>query len=420
MKNCINRTFGLIAAACVAAAVTPAFSQTVVIKLGTMVPEGSAWHEIVQAMGQEWKKISNGQVTLKIYPGGVLGDEVDMLRKVRIGQLQAVALSGVGLAHIDDAGACLQIPMLIDSYEELDYVRGKIAPKLEEIFKEKGYVVLQWSDAGWVHFFTKEPARTLDDIRKMKLWTSTGDADAERLYKEFGMQPIPLPMTDMLMSLETGLIDAYDIPPLFALLNQSFALAKNMIDVKWAPLVAATVIRRRTWERIPEELRPRLLEAARRAGDRSRDEIRKLGDDAIVEMEKRGLKVFHADAATLANWRAEAEAAYPKIRGTIVPEELFDEVVRHRNSFRIPPLLAKARNAKDPEQQATIYREILQLDPNHKAATSGLITSLLATASGSDDPEQQVNIYQEILQLDPDHKDAARALEMAEQEVKRL
>ena len=124
------------------------------------------------------------------------------------------------------------------------------------------------------------------------------------------------------------------MPPLFALLDQSFALAKNMIDVKWAPLVGATVVSKRSWERIPEQLRPRLLQAARAASQQRRSEIRKLGEDAVVEMQKRGLNVIHLDATTLAEWRAEAEAAYPKLRGGLVPADLFDEAVRLRNEYR--------------------------------------------------------------------------------------
>ena len=329
MKRQIYQTLFLIAALCVLA--PPVFSQT--IKMGTMAPEGSVWHEILQTMGQDWNQISGGRVKLRIYPGGVLGDEVDMLRKVRIGQLQAAALSTIGLEKIDRSPTALQIPMLVQSYQELDYIWERMAPEIERRFQEKGYVILHWGDVGWVHYFTKRPARTLDDIRQMRLWTSVGNPEAERIYKQFGIQPVPLPATDMLTSLETGMIDAFDVPPLFALLDQTFAAAPNMIDVKWAPLVGATVVSASTWNRIPADLRPQLLAAARRAGDRLRDDVRRLGDDAVVEMQKRGLTVYRADAATLADWKAEAEAAYPALRGALVPEDLFDEAVRLRDEY---------------------------------------------------------------------------------------
>jgi TRAP-type C4-dicarboxylate transport system substrate-binding protein len=309
-------------------------AQTVLIKMGTVAPEGSPWHQILQQMGQDWRNISGGQVQLRIYPGGVLGDEPDMIQKMRIGQLQAVALSGSGLSRLEPAVACLQIPMMIESYAELDYIRDRIAPRLEQAIEQKGYIVLNWGDAGWVHFFTKTPARKLDDIRRLKLFTMAGDADALELYQSAGFRPVPLATTDMLTALQTGLIEAFDVPPLLAMLNQWFGVAQYMLDVKWAPLVGATIASKRTWERIPEPARSQMREAARRAGERLRGEIRKMGDDAVEAMKKRGLKVISLDAATLAEWRREVEAAYPKLRGRLVPADLFDEVKRLRDEFR--------------------------------------------------------------------------------------
>ena len=311
------------------------------IKIGTVAPSGTLWHQILQQMGQDWERISDGRVTVTIYPNGILGDEVDMLRKVRIGSLQAVALSGAGLSHADPGVSCLQIPMMISSYEELDYVMERVTPTLEERLAEKNLIVLNWSDVGWVHFFTTEPARTLDDIREMKLFTSAGDPDTEDLYRELGFNPIPMPVTEMVPNLMTGLIDAIDVPPLFALADQSFALANNMIDVRWAPLVGATVIRKEVWESIPADLRPALLRAARDAGDEYREKIRQMGEESVAAMKTHGLNVIELDEATRADWQAEAEAAYPKIRGRLVPEELFDQVQQLRDEYR------KTRNAPD-------------------------------------------------------------------------
>jgi len=320
--------------AAIALLTAPCFSQPVLIKMGTVAPDGSPWHQILQQMGQDWTKISGGKVTLRIYPGGVLGDEPDMIKKMRIGQLQAVALSGSGLSRLEPAVACLQIPMMIESYAELDYVRDRIAPRLEKLLEEKGYIVLNWGDAGWVHFFTKRPATKLDDIRKMKLFTMAGDPDALELYQSAGFRPVPLATTDMLPALQTGLIDAFDVPPLLAMLNQWFGVANHMIDLKWAPLVGATIVSKQTWERTPEQVRSQMFEAARKSGDRLRGEIRKMGDDAVTEMKKRGLRITTPDTATLAEWRREVEEAYPKLRGRLVPAELFDEAKRLRDEYR--------------------------------------------------------------------------------------
>ncbi len=312
----------------------PGWAQQIIINVGTAAPEGSPWHQILQKTREDWAKLSGGKYTMRIYPSGTLGDESAMILKVRIGQLQAVALSAAGLVQIEPAVACLQIPMLIDSYEEFDYVRERLSPKLEAMLEKRGFIVLQWSDVGWVHFFLKTPVRTPAEIRKIKLFTSAGDPEAEKLYKEFGFQVVPLAVTDLLPSLQTNLIQAFDVPPLFALLDQSFGAAKNMIDLKWAPLAGVTLLSRKTWDRIPADQRPEFLKLARAASGRVRAEIRKMGDDAVLEMQKRGLNLVRLTPAEQAEWRKEAEAAYPKLRGRIIPEDLFDEAVRLHNEFR--------------------------------------------------------------------------------------
>jgi TRAP-type C4-dicarboxylate transport system substrate-binding protein len=331
------------------------------IIVGTAAPKDSKWHEILQKTGEDWSRITGGSVGFKILASGVLGDEVEMTRKVRIGQLQAVGLSGVGLSHVEPALGVLQIPMLIDSYQEFDYVRDRLAPRLEALIEKRGFIVLQWSDVGWVHFFTKTPARTPGDVRKLKIFMSAGDPEGEKLYKEFGLKVVPLAVTDLLPSLQTGLIEAFDVPPLFAMLEQSFALARNMIDMKWCPLAGATLLARETWEQTPPASRAELLNASRAAAERVRGTIRKMGDDAVVEMRKRGLNVIKLNDAEMAEWRSEVEAAYPRIRGRLVPADLFDEALRLHREFQRVKAEAEAVRAK-----AEAGRKDAAADPKRK------------------------------------------------------
>lgn len=296
------------------------------IKLGTEAPTGSSWHDALNDMAQEWRRISGGSVTVSVYAGGVAGDDTELVRKIQRRGMDAIAVSGIGLSRIDDGIDCLNIPMMVDSYEEFDFIRGKMAPKLEARIEANGFKVLNWADVGWVHFFTKSPVRTVDDIRKLKLWISTGDPDTERLYKDLRFQVIPLPVTDMLTSLQTGLIEAFQAPPLFAMLERSFEQAPNMINVRWAPLIGATIISERAWQSIPATMHDAMLNAAKKSGDMLRDEIRRLDRDAVVQMKNRGLNVIEPDAAMLADWRRQAEEAYPMLRGKMVPADLFDEV----------------------------------------------------------------------------------------------
>lgn len=303
------------------------------VRLASLAPEGTPWHDVLLELRDEWRTISGGKVTVRTF-GGALGDESEMIRKLRLGQIQAVAISGASLPRLDLSVAALQVPMMFESYEELDGVRAEIEPKLEARLEAVGFVVLNWSDAGWVRLFSKQPVRTPDDLRKITLLTTAGDLATEKLYKDFGFNVRPLAYTEVLVGLETGLIDAVPGPALYALKDQWFGLAKHMTDVRWMPLIGATVIRKDVWESFPAEWRGPMKESARAAGRRAMERIRALGDDAVVEMRKRGLQVVVPAAADLAKWRAEAERAYPRLRGEYAPAEIFDEVLRARDRFR--------------------------------------------------------------------------------------
>jgi TRAP-type C4-dicarboxylate transport system substrate-binding protein len=319
-------------AVCIATAVLAA--QEVRLRIGTVVPRGSLWHDTLQYIAQDWQRIVGPGLRVVIHPDSQLGDESDMVRKARGGIIDAVGLSSVGLSRIDDGVSCLQLPMMLESYEELDFVRERIASSLERRIESRRFKVLHWADGGWVYVFTKQSARTPDDLRRLRLFTSAGDPETERLYKEFGFNVVPHSATDLVPMLQAGKLDAFALPPLFAQTQELFKLAPNMTDVRWVPLVGGTVITLKAWDLLPESKRGALLEAARRPGDRLRADIRRMGDVAVVEMQKRGLKVLEVDAATRRAWQVEAEKTYPKLRGTYCPADVFDEVRRLRDAYR--------------------------------------------------------------------------------------
>jgi len=305
-----------------------------VIKMATLAPEGSSWYKVLQNMGEGWKKATNGAVTLRIYPGGVSGDEDAVIRKMRVGQLQAAAVTGIGLSYLDRSFYALHVPMMYASDEEFDYVRDRLSPILERRLEEKGMIVLNWGDAGWVHFFAKKPFTRPEEVKAMKLFVWAGDTNLVQLYKETGFNPVPLSAIDILPGLQTGLINAFDTTPLAALAFQWFGLAPHMADLRWVPLTGATIIDKKAWLGIPENLRPKILEAAREAGTNLREEIRRLNDEAVKVMVKNGLKVSHVPPDAQAEWRKMVEDAYPKIRGKIIPADMFDAARKYRDEFR--------------------------------------------------------------------------------------
>lgn len=320
--------------ACVALAVSTAHAGPIVIKMATLAPEGSSWYKVLQKMGDGWKKASNGAVLLRIYPGGVSGDEDAVIRKMRVGQLQAAAVTGIGLSYLDKSFYALHVPMMYASDEEFDYVRDRLAPVLERKLEEKGMLVLNWGDAGWVHFFGKKPFTRPAEVKAMKLFVWAGDTNLIQLYKETGFNPVPLSAIDILPGLQTGLINAFDTTPLAALAFQWFGLAPYMADLRWVPLTGATIIDRKAWQSIPENLRPAILEAARAAGKDLRQEIRRLNDEAVKVMVKNGLKVGRVSPDMKAEWAKMVEDIHPRIRGKIVPADMFDAAKKYRDEYR--------------------------------------------------------------------------------------
>jgi TRAP-type C4-dicarboxylate transport system substrate-binding protein len=316
-------------------------AQPIEIKMATLAPKDSPWCDVLVKMGERWKAIGNGNVKLTLYAGGVMGDEPDTVNKLRVKLIQAVALTGAGMGEIEKGVAALQIPMMFDSYDELDYVRDRLAPTLEKRIEANGFVVLNWGDAGWVYFFADKPMPRLADLRNLKMFSWAGSNDELELWKANGFRPVALAATDIQMGLKTGLIDVIPTTPLYALWNQCFTLAKYMTDIKWAPLVGATIVSKAVWDKIPEAQRGPMLQAARDSGQQLRSGIRDMGDKAIgvmtgglpgKKMDK--LTIIHADDATIADWRKQTEAVYPKMRGKIIPEDLFDQARRLHEEYR--------------------------------------------------------------------------------------
>jgi len=264
----------------------------------------------------------------------LVGDDADVVRKMRLGTLSAGLLSSTGLADIDRSVLAMQVPMAYDSYREFDAVLERFNPTLEAAFAARGFVLLNWADGGWVHFFTRTPVRTPDDLKGLKLFAWAGDTATVEIWKAAGFNPVPLPSTEISTALQTGLITALPTTPQAALLLGWFNHAKHMTPLPWAVLLGATVITKGAWERIPEAVRPALLESARRAGARLREETRRRAEKDVEAMVAHGLSVERLDAGTLSLWRQAAENAYSRIRGEYVSAEAFDGAIALREEYR--------------------------------------------------------------------------------------
>jgi TRAP-type C4-dicarboxylate transport system substrate-binding protein len=309
--------------------------KTVRINLGTLAPRGSVYQQSLQAMAEAWRQVPGGGVRLVIYPDGTQGGEADMVRLMRVGSLQAGLLTAVGLSDIEPAVGGLQnVPLLFRTLQEYEYILEKLRPSLEKRLAEKGFVVLFWGDAGWVRYFSKEPLITPNDLKRMKIFVWAGFPDQVAIMRRAGYNPVPLETSDILPGFQTGLINTACVAPIFALATQLDLRAPYMLNLDWAPLVGACVVKKDSWEKIPAESRASLLAAADRAGKEIRANSRKESAEATTAMQKRGLKVQTASPEIVEQWRKEAEKTYPEIRGRLVPADIFDEVQRYLQEYR--------------------------------------------------------------------------------------
>ncbi|HXR05928.1 MAG TPA: TRAP transporter substrate-binding protein DctP [Candidatus Acidoferrum sp.] len=305
------------------------------VRLGTLAPKGSSYYKELAAMGEKWRLASNGGVLLTIYPDGTMGGEKDMVQRMRLGQLQAGLLTTSGLADIEPGASGLQfMPMAFRTLEEVDYIVQKLQPMLEKRLEAKGFVALFLSDTGWVRFFSKDPVIGPDDLRKTKMFVEAGSPAYVDLYRSVRLNPVPLEAVDILPNLQTGLINAAPLPPSYALAGQVDRVAPNMLDLAWVPLVGALVVSKKTWDAIPPETREAMGQAAVEAGAKMKAEGRRESVESVEAMRKRGLTVHPLTPEAEVQWQREMDLVYPKIRGTIVPADIFDEVTNQLAAYR--------------------------------------------------------------------------------------
>ena len=218
--------------------VLAAQNKPVSIRLATVMPSGTSYHQTLQQMGQKWRQAPGGGVALTIYAGSSMGGEADIVRRMRLNQLQAGMLSVVGLSDIDKSVSALScMPMMFRSLDELDYIRDQLRLELEKRLLDKGLVTLFWGDAGWARFFSKEPVLRPADLRKLKLFVWAGDNYQIDLMKALGFQPIPLETSDILPGLQKGLIGAVSTAPFYALATQVYGPAPHMVEMNWEALI---------------------------------------------------------------------------------------------------------------------------------------------------------------------------------------
>ena len=301
-----------------AAFVGSAFAQE--IKLASVAPEASPWGRALNELAVDWREISNGRIRVRVYHNAIAGDETDILRKMRIGQLQAAVLTSSGMKQVVPEVFSVSVPFMIRSEQELDYVMDSITPDLEEEFRDNRLHVLAWSRAGWVHFFSKEPVTYPEDLKAQRLAADPSDQELQQAFRIMGYRPIPVPQQELLTSLNSGLVDAFYTSPLVAAGFQWFGLAPNMLELKVAPFLGAIVITDAAWRRLPAAMKDDLLAAAHDGSARIEDEVQALEAEALTTMRRYGLTVREVTPEIEAAWERDVDRYTDAMLDVFEPE----------------------------------------------------------------------------------------------------
>lgn len=308
----------------------PALADKVTIKLGTLAPQGSTWHTLLKELAEKWEQASNGEVKLKIYAGGTQGSEGDMVRKMGVGQLQAASISNVGLHDLTSEPMVFTTPGMVDE-DSFRAIFPKLEPQLNQALEAKGYSVLAWAQVGTVYVFCTKAYATPEAAADAKFFAWDGDPGSIEAFKLVGFRPVVLSSVDIVPSLQTGMINCVSQVPAYTLTARLFDKANKMMDYPWTYLIGATVVKKDVWEKISPELRPKLLAIAREINGRINAEVKRLNDDAIAAMKKQGLEVVKVEPGP---WQKAAERSWPAVRGKVVNEAFFDQVVKLRDEYR--------------------------------------------------------------------------------------
>ena len=260
------------------------------LNFDTLAPAGTAWMDLLEAWAEEVRIKSDDRLRFKIYAGGVQGDEPDVLRKIRFGQLHGGAFTGYGIGHFYSPARALELPFLFNSLDEVDYVREKLMPEIEQGYRDNGYELLGWMEVGQVRFFSKNPLYTVDDLRKQRIWQWQGDPLGQAFFDASGIRPVPLSIIDVYTSLSTGLIDTVYGPPLGALALQWFTKTSYVTNVPMANGIGSLIVSRRFFQNLPQDLQKLLTSTGRETGEKLITTTRRDNEASLGILEAKGLK----------------------------------------------------------------------------------------------------------------------------------
>jgi TRAP-type C4-dicarboxylate transport system substrate-binding protein len=318
--------------------VSLAFSASVgaaTLKIATLAPAGTTWMKEMKAGAKLIKQRTEGRVKLKFYPGGVMGNDRSVHRKIKIGQLQGGAFTPGGLAQVDASIQALGLPMMFDTYAEIDYVRARIDPIIKQEMEASGFVILGISDGGFVRIMSRQPMRDLESIRASKVWIPEGDVLGQIVFRALGITPVALPISDVFTGLQTGLIETVAVNPTSAIAFQWYASASYMTETPISYIIGVLAVQKKAFDKLGTADQAVVREEIAKVF--SRLDVLNRSDNlaAKAALKQQGIIFVTPDPEEVERWKSISNGAIDEMvaSGTI-STEIVNQVREYLQSFR--------------------------------------------------------------------------------------
>jgi TRAP-type transport system periplasmic protein len=298
------------------------------IRLGLLAPAGSTWDKVFRAWNNSLAKATDGGVNFQFFLGGVAGDERDVIRKMKLGQMDAGTLTSIGLGQIARPTQILQVPGILENYKQLTHVREKLAGEFQEMFAHEGYTLLGWGDAGFARYFAKKPILTPQDLKSARPWVPRDDPALPELMKVIGANGVPLGIPEVFPALQTGMVDAVTVSAIAAVALQWFRFLTHVSKEAPVAIVSATVVRNDMLKGLAPDHAKILIDTGKKAHAALVEQVMKEDERAYKTLLARGVKEFQAmgTPAQKKAWDDVSAEVIKRLTGKLWTKDLLERV----------------------------------------------------------------------------------------------
>jgi TRAP-type transport system periplasmic protein len=304
------------------------------IKLAAMAPENSSLMHVFNEMNTELLKETGGKVGFKIFAGFVLGDEEDVLRKLRVGMVHAAAFTSSALTDVNPDLRAILVPFLFDNYQEVDHILGKLEPDLKGGFSERGFEVLGWPELGFLYFMSTTPISNLNDIKGKKVWGKSNAPMLQAIMEKIGVSMVAINAPDVLMALQTNLVEVVYNSPYYALITQWYTQIKYLTDAPAIYVGGVLVIDKKFLAKIPVPLQETLKKVCAKHLKRLVEQTRKDNAEALEIIYKRGVKKVTPDLSQLKGFKEITDEAMAGMGAKAFPISTYQKIQAELAQYR--------------------------------------------------------------------------------------